>query len=61
MESAMGGGGGADNIAGKVDGGGEGKSQVEQQSSGTRMLQMAFNMLNVAMNFGMLMLSGILK
>jgi hypothetical protein len=56
MEAAMG-GGAADNIAGKVDGGGEGKSQVEQQGSGTRMLQMAFNMLNVAMNFGMLMLS----
>lgn len=56
MEAATG-GGAADNIAGKVDGGGEGKSQVEQQSSGTRMLQMAFNLLNVAMNFGMLMLS----
>ncbi len=58
MESTLGmekGGGG--NIAGKVDGGGEGKSQVEQQSSGTRMLQMAYNLLNVAMNFGMLMLS----
>lgn len=55
MEGLGGGGGG--NIAGKVDGGGEGKSQVEQQSSGTRMLQMAFNLLNVAMNFGMLMLS----
>ncbi len=56
MEAAAG-GGAADNIAGKVDGGGEGKSQVEQQGSGTRMLQMAFNLLNVAMNFGMLMLS----
>ncbi len=58
VEMAMGGGGGAaNNIAGKVTGGGEGSSQVEQQGSGTRMLQMAFNLLNVAMNFGMLMLS----
>lgn len=49
--------GGGGNVAGKIDGGGEGKSQVEQQSSGTRMLQLAYNLLNVAMNFGMLMLS----
>jgi len=42
---------------GKLDEGGEKNSTVEQQGSGTRMLQMAFNMMNAAMNVGLLMLS----
>jgi hypothetical protein len=42
---------------GKMDEGGEAASTVEQQGSGTRMLQMAFNMMNAAMNVGLLMMS----
>jgi hypothetical protein len=42
---------------GKIDEGGEAASTVEQQGAGTRMLQMAFNMMNAAMNVGLLMLS----
>ncbi|MBS1957172.1 MAG: hypothetical protein JST89_23485 [Cyanobacteria bacterium SZAS-4] len=56
IEAALG-GGVSDAIAGKIDGGSEKSSQVENQGASTRMMQMAFNMLNVAMNFGMLMLS----
>ncbi len=56
IEAALG-GGVSDAIAGKIDGGSEKSSQVENQGAATRMMQMAFNMLNVAMNFGMLMLS----
>lgn len=51
------GGSASDNFAGKIDGGPEEQSQVEQQGAATRMLQMAFNMINVALNFGLLMLA----
>lgn len=56
-ESGSAGGGVSEKIAGKIDGGSEKRSQVEQQSSLTRMMQLAFNMLSVGLNFGMLMLS----
>ncbi|MFN8549924.1 MAG: hypothetical protein U0103_00450 [Candidatus Obscuribacterales bacterium] len=42
---------------GKIDEGGEKNSTVEQQGSGTRMLQMAFNMMNAAMTVGLLMMN----
>lgn len=43
--------------SGKIGEGGEKASSVEQQGGGTRMLQMAFNLMNAAMTIGLLMMS----
>jgi hypothetical protein len=43
-------------VQGKIDGGAEEQSEVEQQSAATRMMQMAFNFMNMALGLGLTIL-----